>query len=169
MENKMHEIFMKEALGEALKALEKKEFPVGCVIVSENSIIARGSRKKSLAEIPSEIDHAEINAIRELEKNSPLLPKNKMTLYSTMEPCLMCLSAITLSGFRRIVYAYEDVMGGGCSINKKNFPLFYQDRFPEIVSGILRKESLDLFKKFFSSPDNIYWKDSQLSKYTLSL
>jgi len=165
----MDEKFMKKALEEALRAFENKEFPVGCVIVSENKIIARGNRKKSITTIPSEIDHAEINAIRELEKNFPLLPKNKMTVYSTMEPCLMCLSAITLSGFRRIVYAYEDVMGGGCLINKKNLPVFYQKRLPEITGGILRKESLNLFKKFFSTPDNFYWKDSQLSKYTLSL
>ncbi|MDY0360476.1 MAG: nucleoside deaminase [Desulforegulaceae bacterium] len=165
----MDELFMKEALKEASKALNSNEFPVGCVIVSQNQIIARGKREKSISQIPSEIDHAEINAIRELQKNFPLLPKNKMTIYSTMEPCLMCLSAITLSGFGKIVYAYEDVMGGGCSIDKKNFPLFYQKKFPEIISGVLRIESLNLFKKFFSSPDNIYWKDSQLSKYTLSL
>lgn len=165
----MDELFMKEALKEAIKALDCNEFPVGCVIVSENQIIARGKRKKSFSQIPSEIDHAEINTIRELEKNFPLLPKNKMTIYATMEPCLMCLSAITLSGFKKIVYAYEDIMGGGCSINRKNFPLFYQKKFPEIISGVLRNESLDLFKKFFSSPDNIYWKDSELSKYTLSL
>lgn len=165
----MDEIFMKEALREAKNALENKEFPVGCVIVSDNRIIARGSRKKSLSEIPSEIDHAEINAIRELEKNFPFLKKQDMTIYSTMEPCLMCLSAITLSGFKRIVYAYEDVMGGGCSINKNNFPQFYKSRIPEITPGVLRNESIDLFKIFFSSPGNIYWKDSQLSKYTLSL
>jgi tRNA(adenine34) deaminase len=165
----MDEFFMEKALEQASKALENNEFPVGCVIVSDNKVLAKGKRKKSSSKIPSEIDHAEINTIRELEKKFPLHEKSKMTIYCTMEPCLMCFSAITLSGFKRIVYAYEDVMGGGCSINKSLLPEFYQKRCPEITPNILRKESLLLFKKFFSSPANIYWKDSPLSRYTLSL
>ncbi|MDY0131068.1 MAG: nucleoside deaminase [Desulforegulaceae bacterium] len=165
----MDEFFMKKALIEASEAFKLNEFPVGCVIVNDNKVIAKGSRKKTISKVPSEIDHAEINAIRELEKNFPLVQKNKMTIYSTMEPCLMCFSAITLSGFKRIVYAYEDVMGGGCGINKTQFPVFYQERFPEVTPRVLRKESLSLFKKFFESPKNKYWKDSPLSRYTLSL
>ncbi|MGE4519792.1 MAG: nucleoside deaminase [Desulfobacteraceae bacterium] len=165
----MDNFFMKKALEEASRALEQNEFPVGCVIVSGNEIIARGNRKKSSSQTPSEIDHAEINAIRNLEKNFPDADKSKMTVYSTMEPCLMCFSAITLSGFKKIVYAYEDVMGGACSINMTMLPEFYQKRLPLITPGVLREESLFLFKKFFSSPENIYWKDSPLSRYTLSL
>lgn len=160
---------MNEALKEAKKALLEKEFPVGCVITYKDEIIARGRRKKSSGENPGEIDHAEINTIKYLHDKKPHLPKTEMTIYSTMEPCMMCFSAIMLSGFKKIVYAYEDVMGGGCKIPKKSLPEFYQKRYPAIVPDILRNTSIDLFKNFFSDPCNTYWKDSPLFTYTLSL
>ncbi len=160
---------MKEALKEAKKSLLENEFPVGCVITLNNIIIARGRRKKSRGKNPSEIDHAEINAIKLLNDQNPQMPKKDMVLYSTMEPCMMCFSAIMLCNFKKIVYAYEDVMGGGLSmLSFEALPVFYRERTPVIISDILREESLELFKKFFSNPDNIYWKDSPLAKYTLS-
>jgi len=159
---------MKEALLQAEKALNEKEFPVGCVITLENKIIASGRRKKTKGYYPGETEHAEINTIKKLHDSSPELPKEKMTVYSTMEPCLMCFSAIMLSGFGKLVYAYEDIMGGGCRIEKKLFPEFYKKRFPDIKQGVMRNESLELFKQFFSSPENNYWKDSPLYKYTLN-
>jgi tRNA(adenine34) deaminase len=163
------EYFMREALKEAEKAFINKEFPVGCIITYNDKIIARGSRKGSFGKTPGETDHAEINTIKILHKTHPDLPRDKMTIYCTMEPCLMCLSAIIFSGFNKIVYAYEDVMGGGCNIKNEFFPGFYRERMPEIKRGVLRNQSLELFKNFFKSPDNIYWKGSHLSEYTLSL
>lgn len=160
---------MKEALKEAEKALEDNEFPVGCVIVYNDEIIARGRRLGSSGKSPGETDHAEINTIKYLHENHPELEKNKMTIYSTMEPCMMCFSAIMLSGFKRIVYAYEDAMGGGCWMTKDLLPVFYKERFPEITKDVMRKESLELFKIFFNSPNNIYWKGSYLAQYTLNL
>ena len=79
----------------------------------------------------------------------------------------MCLGAIILSGTGRLVYAYEDIMGGAanCDLGKLN-PL-YQKSAITIVPGILRKDSLKLFKTFFSNRRNNYWKDSLLSVYTL--
>lgn len=165
----MDEKFMKEALLQAEKALKENEFPVGCVITLENKIIARGRREKTKGDHPGETEHAEINTIKKLHDTFPELPKEKMTVYSTMEPCLMCFSAIMLSGFEKVVYGYEDVMGGGCKIDKKNLPEFYKKRFPKIKQGVMRDKSLELFKSFFSSPKNKYWKDSPLYKYTLNL
>ena len=161
--------FMKKALIEAEKALVEKEFPVGCIITYQDKIVAKGKRTGSNSKRPSETDHAEINTIRELNKLHPDLPRNEMTIYSTMEPCLMCLSAIIFSGFPKIVFAYEDVMGGGCTISKKNLPPIYQENYPEIKGGILRKESLSLFKSFFQLESNRYWKGSLLEKYTMNL
>jgi tRNA(adenine34) deaminase len=101
----------------------------------------------------------------DLEKNKD---KNKITLFCTLEPCLMCFGAILLSGIGEIVYAYEDVMGGGTGCNLSKLNPLYKNRKVSIVSNILRQESLKLFKVYFANPVNTYWKGSLLAKHILN-
>ncbi|MBU1053170.1 MAG: nucleoside deaminase [Proteobacteria bacterium] len=165
-----HEYFMKEALNLAKTALEEGEFPVGCVIVYKDRIIATGKREGTAKSISNEVDHAEMIALRNLEEMESFneIYKQETTIYCTMEPCLMCFGAIMLSGIGKIVYAYEDVMGGGTGCDIKNLAPLYKNRRIIISSGILRQESLDIFKNFFYNPSNMYWKGSLLASYTLS-
>ena len=160
-----HEFFMREALKEAEKALLSNEFPVGCVVVSGDRIIATGSRMGTTGVGTNELDHAEILALRKLEALNR--DPSGMTLYATMEPCLMCFGAILIHGIGQVVYAYEDVMGGGTGCALAKMPALYRDSKTSIISNVLRKESLALFKAFFSDPQNTYWKGSLLSEYTL--
>jgi tRNA(adenine34) deaminase len=115
----------------------------------------------------NEIDHAEIIALKELSGIVTLSERKDVVLYSTMEPCLMCFAAIMLSGIRHVVYAYEDAMGGGTACNRKALPPLYSSAEMTLVKGIMRQESLDLFKRFFLLPHNRYWKGSYLEQYTL--
>jgi tRNA(adenine34) deaminase len=85
-----------------------------------------------------------------------------------MEPCLMCFAAILLSGIRKIVYAYEDIMGGGTTIDLSQLPPLYQTIDCTIVPHILRDRSLSLFKAYFNRSKNDYWRDSLLARYTLN-
>ena len=78
----------------------------------------------------------------------------------------MCYGAIILSGIREIVYAFEDVMGGGTGCDTASMAPLYRQNI-RIVPHIRRGESLALFKTFFSNPTNTYWKDSPLARYTL--
>ncbi len=94
--------------------------------------------------------------------------RSEFTLFCTMEPCLMCFGAILLSGIGKIVYAYEDIMGGGTRCDLTKLPPLYKNRQISIVPNILREESLELFKTFFANPENNYWKGSLLAEYTLS-
>ncbi len=80
----------------------------------------------------------------------------------------MCFAAIVLSGIGRIVYAYEDVMGGGSGLDRSGLPPLYRDAQLTVVPGVLRKDSLVLFKRFFADSGNPYWSDSLLSRYTLA-
>ena len=80
----------------------------------------------------------------------------------------MCFGASMIAGIGRIVFAYEDVMGGGTECDRRPLPLLYKDSNIEVISGVLRAESLALFKTFFSNPANTYWKGSLLERYTLS-
>jgi len=159
--------FMTAALDLARQALDAGEFPVGCVIADGTAVVAIGRRTGTAGGPGNEIDHAEINALRQLHLQMPDIDRSTLTLYGTMEPCLMCFAAIILSGIVRIVYAYEDVMGGGSRCDRTGLPMLYRDAKLSIRPGVLRQQSLILFKRFFSSADNAYWADSLLSRYTL--
>ncbi len=163
------EYFMERAIEQGKKAYEQGEFPVGCVIVQSGEVIARGERKGTTQDLPffSEINHAEIRALQALESLESGFCPDRSVLYCTMEPCLMCFGAIILSGIKKIVYAYEDPMGGGTRCDLKKLPPLYEKSGIEVVSGVLRQKSLDLFYKFFNKESNSYWKASLLEQYTL--
>ncbi len=162
--------FMLSALTQAAAALEQGEFPVGCVVVQENQIISRGCRNGTVPEpgrraIISEVDHAEIRALKNLESCPyPVVPE-KCTLYCTLEPCLMCFGAIMLTGIPRIVYAFEDPMGGGTACDLASLPLLYKNCRVQVKKGVCRRKSLDLFFNFFNKKGNQYWKNSLLEQY----
>lgn len=167
--NSQHDIkFMAAALEMAEAALDRSEFPVGCVISDGDRIVARGKRTGTAAKAANEIDHAEINTLRALSAAPPDADPAGLTLYCTLEPCLMCFAAILLSGIGRIVYAYEDVMGGGTGCDRTMLAPLYRDARVTIVPGVMRRESLSLFQRFFLKPENSYWKDSRLSRYTMA-
>ncbi len=160
-----HEKFMQYALDEAKQALGKNEFPVGCVIVFNDEIVARGARRRSGE--ANEMDHAEILALRDLIDTRPEINRAEVVVYSTLEPCLMCYATMIISGIRHIVYGYEDAMGGGTDLNLATLPQLYKEMDIEITPFVLRKPSLALFKEFFSNPDTNYLHDTMLAEYTL--
>ena len=165
-----HEDFMREALALAEVALKEGEFPVGSVLVYKNKILATGARKGTAESFANEVDHAEIMVLRNLagRKEFNEINRQAITLYCTMEPCLMCFGAILLSGIVKIVYAYEDVMGGGTGCDIENLSPLYRNSLIEIIPGILRNKSLEVFRAYFSNPSNSYWKGSLLAEYTLA-
>ncbi|MBL7179618.1 MAG: nucleoside deaminase [Pseudomonadota bacterium] len=162
-----YEYFMQQALDQARKALAAGEFPVGCVLVYQNRVLVSTSRTGTAGDVANEIDHAEMVALRRLIDLNAAIDKSKITLFCTMEPCMMCLGAIVLSGLGKVVYAYEDVMGGGTGCDLKKLTPLYRDQRISIVPNILRPQSLELFKTYFNNPQNAYWRQSLLARYTL--
>lgn len=164
-----NEFFMEMALAQAKTAFARGEFPVGCVIIQGQEVIATGARQGTNLgnSFFSEIDHAEIRALKSLEVNARKFIPERSVLFCTMEPCLMCFAATILAGIKKIVYAYEDPMGGGTGCDLSTMPPLYKDANMEVVPGVLREKSLDLFCKFFNKETNLYWKDSFLEAYTL--
>ena len=160
--------FMSIALDQARKALEDGEFPVGCVIVQGDTPLVNGNRLGTASSTPNEIDHAEMVAIGRLTRMNPPADRNGISIYCTMEPCLMCFGALLINGISRIVYAYEDAMGGGTGCELNQLPPLYRHQTVEIIPHIMRRESLALFKTFFSDPRKDYWRDSYLARYTLA-
>lgn len=161
-----HELFMAAALEEARLALAEGEFPVGCVLVAEGRILARGRRQNSLEGSRNEIDHAEILTLRRLIADQPELNLGTVTAYSTLEPCLMCYTTMLLSGIRSFVWAYEDVMGGGANLPLYMLNTLYAQMRVHLIDRVLRNESLRLLQQFFQH--ETYWQDSLLARYTLA-
>ncbi len=104
------EYFMNEALKEAYRALEKKEIPVGAVIVTEQRIIARAfNQTEALSDVTA---HAEMLAITAAANSLGTKYLNQCTLYVTLEPCTMCASASYWAQIDRIVYGAADPKAG---------------------------------------------------------
>ena len=89
-----HQHFMQQALEEARQALAENEFPVGCVLVSENKVVARGRRLNTGQQTRNELDHAEIVALRHLVTARADINPAGVTAYCTMEPCMIWFFSI---------------------------------------------------------------------------
>ncbi|MDQ2179723.1 nucleoside deaminase [Marinifilum sp. D714] len=141
------EYFMKQAMQEAYKAFEEDEIPVGAVIVSNNRIIARSH---NLTERLNDVTaHAEMQAITSAANYLGGKYLKDCTLYVTLEPCNMCAGALAWSQITRIVYGAGD--------KKRGFTRFTPSPLhprTEITSGILKEESSELIKSFFSKKRN---------------
>ena len=162
-----YERFMQKALEEAQTALTAGEFPVGCVMVQDKKILASGARRGTTGGYPNEVDHAELVALRRLFRLNLQMNMREVTVFSTLEPCLMCFGALMISGIGKLVFASEDPMGGSTQCDAAKLNPLYQSNQMAIIPGVLRNESLKLLKAFFSEPENTYLKDSLLATYTL--
>jgi tRNA(adenine34) deaminase len=162
-----YEHFMTAALEQAETAYHAGEFPVGCILVHKDRILASGRRTGTTAEGVNEVDHAEMVALRRLVLAGRDVAPAEIVLFSTLEPCLMCYGAVILSGIRTIVYAFEDVMGGGTGCDLTRLSPLYRNADISIIPHVRRADSLQLLKAFFANPENVYWKDSLLARYTL--
>lgn len=138
---------MKEALKEAKKAFNKNEIPVGCVIVLDDQIIARGHNLRQTKK--SVLGHAEIMAIQKANKKLDSWILENCTMYVTLEPCSMCAGAILQSRIKRLVFgAYEPKHGAcGSIINILDNNEFNHQ--VEVTSNVLENESSTLLKNFF--------------------
>ncbi len=140
------EFFMGKALAEAEKSLEKKEVPVGAVLVSGNKILGRGHNEPILRNDPTA--HAEITAIRKacLKKKNYRLPDCE--LFVTLEPCAMCLSALVHARVNRLVFGAYDPKAGAVESMMK-FPFEKTNHRIEIRGGVLADECGKILKDFF--------------------
>ena len=97
----LQEKFMKAALKEAQKAYLIDEVPIGCVIVKEDKIIARGYNRRNIDK--NTLAHAELTAIRKASKKTGDWRLEECTMYVTLEPCQMCAGAIVQSRMKKVV------------------------------------------------------------------
>ncbi len=141
--------YMKEALKEAKKAELIDEVPIGCVIVKDDKIIARGHNQRETKQSP--IGHAEIIAINKASKKLKSWRLEGCDIYVTLEPCIMCSGAIIQSRINKVYYGASDPKGGalGSSINVLEANNI--NHHPKVVSGILKEECSSIITNYFKA------------------
>lgn len=138
------ESFMKQAVKQAKKAYDKLETPIGCVIVHEDKIIARGYNKRNMKK--NTLAHAEILAINKASKVLGDWRLEDCTMYVTLEPCPMCAGAIVQARIPRVVIGSMNPKAG-CAGSVLN--LLQQDGLNhqvEITKGVLAEECSGLME-----------------------
>ena len=144
--------FMELAIEEAVAAKVAGEVPVGALIVHrDGEIISRAHNLTKSTYDPSA--HAEINALRiatEKVKNNVLMD---FDLFVTLEPCLMCMVAISNARIRRIYFgAYASQMNEFSSKESSRYLSSREcNHRPEIYGGILEEKNIELIRAFFQS------------------
>ena len=138
---------MKEAIRQAKKAYALREVPIGCVIVYEGKIIARGYNRRNTDK--NTTSHAEINAIRKASKKLGDWRLEGCTLYVTLEPCQMCAGAIVQARIDKVVIGSMNPKAG-CAGSVLN--LLEMDGFNhkvEVERGVLEEECSTMLSGFF--------------------
>ena len=143
------ERFMKEAIRQAKKARALEEVPIGCVIVHEGKIIARGYNRRNTDK--NTLSHAELNAIRKASKKLGDWRLEGCTMYVTLEPCPMCAGAIVQARIPRIAVGCMNPKAGcaGSVLDMLHVPGFNHQA--EVTEGVLGQECSKLMSDFFQS------------------
>lgn len=141
------EKYMKEAIKQAGKAADAGDVPIGCVIVHENRIIARGYNKRNARK--TALAHAELIAIEKASKKLGDWRLEECTMYITLEPCQMCAGAIVQARIPRVVVGAMNKKAGcaGSVLNLFQIPAFNHQ--VEFEQGVLQEECSAILSDFF--------------------
>lgn len=143
-----HFWFMRSAVEEAEKAWKGGEVPIGALIVDDNGVVI--SRAHNLKEsVSNPCGHAEIIAIQEAAKKKADWRLTDCTLYVTLEPCPMCLSAIGQARIKQVIFGAYDSKGGAISLG---YPLHKDLRLNHrfgVMGGVLHFECSRILSQFF--------------------
>ena len=162
MEKPQHEYFMKEAIKQAVIALEKGEVRVGAVVVWKQKIVARAHNQMELLHDPTA--HAEMIALTQASETLSQMPEAKpagnkghrgslegATLYVTLEPCPMCAGALVMTKCTNLVYGARDPKAGACH---SLYHIPEDDRLNhrvKVIGGVMADDAKLLLSEFFKT------------------
>ena len=138
---------MREAIGEARKALDEGEVPIGAVIVRNGTIIGRGHNeieRRSLATA-----HAEMLAVEDAARTLGDWRLDGCTVYVTVEPCHMCMGAFYLSRVHRVVFGAPQPRSGACGSVDRLHEAALMNHTIRVRGRVLEDESRSLLQEFF--------------------
>jgi tRNA(adenine34) deaminase len=141
------ELWMKEALRAAQRALEVGEVPVGAIVVHEGKIVGSGFNRNISGSDPTA--HAEVIALREAGQALGNYRLNECDLYVTIEPCAMCAGAMVHARIRCLFYGADDPKAGAVHsiMHVLNHPGL--NHKVEVRSGVLAGRCAEILQEFF--------------------
>lgn len=140
---------MREALDLARQAEEAGEVPVGAVVVLDGEVIGRG--RNAPVELSDPSAHAEMVALREAAAAIGNYRVENSTIYSTLEPCVMCAGLLVAARVARLVFGARDLRFGGVRSKFRVADSELLNHRVEIVEGVMGAECAELMQRFFSS------------------
>ena len=156
------EKYMKEAIRQAKKAYALMEVPIGCVIVYEGKIIARGYNRRNTDK--NTLSHAEMNAIRKASRKLGDWRLEGCTMYITLEPCQMCAGAIVQARVSRVVIGSMNPKAGcaGSVLNLLEMEQFNHQ--VEVTRGVLEQECSEMLSGFFRELRELKKREKEMRK-----
>jgi tRNA(adenine34) deaminase len=145
--NLADESFLELALALAREAEQKGEVPVGAIVVHDAKVIGRGYNQPISLHDPTA--HAEMIALREAGQTIKNYRLDGVTLYATLEPCVMCAGAIVNARVARLVFGARDLRFGGVRSKFRLADADVLNHRVEIVEGVLGAECAELLETFF--------------------
>ena len=145
---KYHQAYMKIALAEAEKAFQKREIPIGAVIINDAGRILSKAHNESITR-KDPTAHAEILALRQAAETVKNYRLSNTKLYVTIEPCLMCAGALIQARVEEVIFGACDPKGGAL---KSLYKVAEDDRLNhqiKVTSGILESDCAEIIHRFF--------------------
>jgi tRNA(adenine34) deaminase len=143
------EHFMRLALGEARRALEHGDVPIGAVIVRDGELLGAAHNERELRQDPTA--HAEMLALREAARALGSWRVLDAVLYVTLEPCAMCAGAIVLARVTQVVFGAADPKAGACGSVLDVTGETRLNHRPAVSGGLLGQECGGLLSEFFAA------------------
>jgi tRNA(adenine34) deaminase len=152
------EALMREALVEARAAGEAGEYPIGAVLVLDGTVISRGRSRQR--ELRSQLAHAELQALQ--LGGEPLWTRHdEVMLFTTVEPCPLCLGAAVMADVPHIVFAHPDpAVESALIVERVPYVASHIDTY---TGGVLRDESRALFERY--EPRMLDWLDDRVARH----
>ncbi len=140
--------WMQEALAEAEKAFAAGEVPVGAAVVLDNRVVGRGHNRSLQSGQPFE--HAEVVALWDAVRAVGARALEQAVLYSTIEPCVMCIGAVLLARVPKVVFGAREPRTGAC---ESVFAIQNEPRLlhrPAVIGGVEESRCRELMQRFFN-------------------
>jgi tRNA(adenine34) deaminase len=144
-----HAIWMREALAEAAKAAALGDVPVGAVAVRNGMVVGRGYNRKEYDRDPTA--HAEMLALRQAAQTLGGWRLTGVTLYCTLEPCVMCAGAMIQARLPRLVWATDDPKAGAGGSVMDLLAHEQLNHRIDVIRGVLADEARDQLDAFFEN------------------
>lgn len=137
---------MREAMKEAIVARDSGDYPIGAVVVCDGRVVARGRNR--IRSDRSQFEHAEMRALRSTDPELLFSKHEECVVYTTVEPCVMCLGTIAMLDVRHVVFGMADPLRGGSDM--WNSVSYVRREIHRYLGGVLEDECREVARSLLT-------------------